>query len=85
MLTRCSSGGRDFSRVEAHNDYLINQKAEEEIRAVLNHLAAQDEALSLICQRLLALREQNDEGASAPSQLPDQLTGGKSQGDNMSE
>ncbi len=70
-------------RVKAHNDYLINQKAEEEIRAVLSRLAAQDQTLALICQRLLALREQNDQGASTPSQLPDQL--GKNQGNNMSE
>jgi uncharacterized membrane protein len=27
-------------RIEAHNDFLINQKAEEEIRAMLDHLAA---------------------------------------------
>ena len=27
------------------NDYEINRKAEEEVRAVLNHLSAQDRAL----------------------------------------
>lgn len=35
-------------RIEAHNDFLINQKAEEEIRAILTHLAAQDQALLAI-------------------------------------
>ncbi len=35
-------------RIEAHNDFLINQKAEEEIRAILTHLAAQDQALLVI-------------------------------------
>jgi uncharacterized membrane protein len=32
-------------RIESHHDFLINQKAEEEIRAVLEHLTAQDQAL----------------------------------------
>ena len=32
-------------RVVAHSNYLVNQKAETEIRAVLDHLAAQDKAL----------------------------------------
>jgi len=39
-------------RLEAHNDYIVNQKAEEKIRAVLNHLTAQDEALALIHKML---------------------------------
>lgn len=51
MSQRCQEA-RD--RLEAHNDYLINQKAEEEIRAILEHLSAQDQALSLIYQVLLA-------------------------------
>lgn len=32
-------------RLEAHLDFEVNQKAEEEIRAILEHLAAQDQAL----------------------------------------
>ncbi len=32
-------------RIDAHNDYLINIKAETEVRAILEHLHAQDEAL----------------------------------------
>ena len=27
-------------RIEAHNDFMINQKAEEEVRAILDHLVA---------------------------------------------
>lgn len=43
-------------RLEAHNDYLINQKAGEEIRSILDHLAAQNEALEQI-HRLLNPKE----------------------------
>lgn len=32
-------------RIDAHNDYLVNIKAEEEVRAILEHLHAQNEAL----------------------------------------
>jgi uncharacterized membrane protein len=44
-------------RIEAHNDFLINQKAEEEIRAILDHLAAQDEALMHLHETVASLRE----------------------------
>lgn len=44
-------------RIEAHNDFLINQKAEEEIRAILEHLAAQDEALIHLHETIASLRE----------------------------
>ena len=44
-------------RIEAHNDFLINQKAEEEIRAILDHLSAQDEALTHLHQNLNSVRE----------------------------
>jgi uncharacterized membrane protein len=46
MMSQNRQTERD--RVEAHNDFLINQKAEEEIRAILDHLAAQDQALAII-------------------------------------
>lgn len=46
MMSQNRQAARD--RLEAHNDYLINQKAEEEVRAVLDHLAAQDRALAAI-------------------------------------
>jgi len=44
-------------RIEAHNDFLINQKAEEEIRAILEHLAAQDKAFVRIAELLAPLRD----------------------------
>jgi uncharacterized membrane protein len=44
-------------RIEAHNDFLINQKAEEEIRAILDHLVAQDEALVHLHETIASLRE----------------------------
>lgn len=42
-------------RIEAHEDYLINQKAEVEIRAILDHLAAQDRAMEEMHQMMLKL------------------------------
>jgi len=32
-------------RIEAHNDYLVNTKSEEEIRVILDHLNSQNEVL----------------------------------------
>ncbi|MEJ2749781.1 MAG: DUF1003 domain-containing protein [Anaerolineae bacterium] len=45
-------------RLEAHNDFMINQKAEVEIRAVLDHLDAQNEALTEIHRLLTQLLEE---------------------------
>lgn len=53
MMSQNRQADRD--RLEAHNDYLINRKAEEEVRAVLEHLAAQDEALLTIHEMLDAI------------------------------
>jgi uncharacterized membrane protein len=39
-------------RIDAHNDYLVNIKAEEEVRAILEHLHAQNEALSVILEKI---------------------------------
>jgi uncharacterized membrane protein len=50
MMSQNRQAERD--RLEAHNDYVINQKAEEEIRAVINHLETQAEALIQIYQTL---------------------------------
>ena len=58
MMSQNRQAARD--RLEAHNDYLINQKAEEEIRAVLDHLAAQDQALAQMHQVLVELHTQGD-------------------------
>ena len=57
MMSQNRQAARD--RLEAHNDYQINQKAEEEIRAILDHLAAQDQALTGMAQMLLDLQAQS--------------------------
>lgn len=55
MMSENRQANRD--RLEAHNDYLINERAEQEVRAILEHLAAQDAALLEIHQLLTELRE----------------------------
>jgi uncharacterized membrane protein len=50
MMSQNRLAARD--RLEAHNDYEINRKAEEEVRAVLEHLSAQDEALAKIIETM---------------------------------
>lgn len=53
MMSQNRQADRD--RIEAHHDYDINQKAETEIRAILEHLAAQDHALNEIHKMLSQL------------------------------
>lgn len=43
MMTQNRQAERD--RLEAHNDYLVNIKAEKEIRTLLKHLTAQGQAI----------------------------------------
>lgn len=43
-------------RLQARIDFEINQKAEEEVRAILDHLACQDEALRTIHAQILDLQ-----------------------------
>ncbi len=50
MMSQNRQDARD--RLDVRNDFLINSKAEIEIRAILEHLAAQDRALSKIHQML---------------------------------
>jgi uncharacterized membrane protein len=50
MMSQNRQAERD--RLEAHNDYRINLKTEKEVRAILDHLAAQDRALASIFQKL---------------------------------
>jgi uncharacterized membrane protein len=59
MMSQNRQAMRD--RLDAHNDYLVNQKAEEEVRAILDHLAAQDQALTQIHQILLELQAQREQ------------------------
>lgn len=58
MMSQNRQANRD--RLEAHNDYLVNQKAEEEIRAILDHLAAQDAALLEIHRLLEELQQEKE-------------------------
>lgn len=60
MMSQNRQATRD--RLEAHNDYIVNQKAEEEVRAILEHLEAQDMALSLISQSLEKIAPQGNSG-----------------------
>jgi uncharacterized membrane protein len=53
MMSQNRQAARD--RIEDHNDYELNQKAEQEIRAILDHLSAQDEALRQIHEMLVEL------------------------------
>jgi uncharacterized membrane protein len=71
MMSQNRQAARD--RLEAHNDYQVNQKAEEEVRAVLAHLAAQDRALTAIHAELRALRAQADD---AMAEVGDAANGG---------
>jgi uncharacterized membrane protein len=57
MMSQNRQAGRD--RLEAHNDYQVNQKAEKEVRVILDHLAAQDQALAQIHELVLALQAQS--------------------------
>ena len=55
MMSQNRQADRD--RLEAHNDYLVNKKAEEEVRAILEHNSAQNDALLAIYERLLKVEE----------------------------
>lgn len=58
MMSQNRQAAKD--RLESHNDYLVNQKAEEEVRAILDHLAAQDQALAQMHQVLLELQARSE-------------------------
>ncbi len=60
MMSQNRQSLRD--RLEAQNDFLVNKKAEEEIRFVLEHLDAQNEAFAEIHRVLVLLGE--DRGGS---------------------
>jgi uncharacterized membrane protein len=51
-------------RLKAHNDYLLDFKTEEESKAVLEMLAAQNNALLEIYQELLELKEETAKKSS---------------------
>ena len=54
MMSQNRQAAKD--RLDAHQDFVINQKAEEEIRVIMDHLEAQDQAIIQIHQLLLALQ-----------------------------
>ena len=58
MMSQNRQAARD--RLEAHHDFLLNQKTEQETRAILEHLAAQNQALEVIHEMLLGLQNQDN-------------------------
>lgn len=55
MMSQNRQAERD--RLEAHNDYQINQQTEEEVRAILEHLAAQNEVLEELHRNVNELKK----------------------------
>lgn len=62
MILMSANRQAQRDRIEAHHDYLINQKAEEEVRVILEHLDAQGEAVRLLYAELELLRSQLGQG-----------------------
>lgn len=62
MMSQNRQNERD--RLEAHNDYQVNQKTEEEVRAILSHLEAQNLALKEIHGMVSNIK--NDAGNNLP-------------------
>jgi uncharacterized membrane protein len=46
----------EIDRIDAHNDYMINQKTEKEIHVIMDHLDAQNRALQLIYEQVEGLK-----------------------------
>lgn len=57
MILMSQNRAAERDRMVAHNDFEINQKAENEIRVVLDHLEAQKEALFVLYLELQQVRE----------------------------
>ncbi|HDL18318.1 MAG TPA: DUF1003 domain-containing protein, partial [Bacteroidetes bacterium] len=55
MMSQNRQAERD--RLEAHNDYMINKKAEQEVHTIIAHNSAQNEALKTLHQEILKLEE----------------------------
>ena len=51
----------EIDRMDAHNDYLVNQKTEEEIHLIMDHLDAQDTALQMIYDKLEGIRKMKND------------------------
>ncbi len=52
----------ETDRLEARNDFSINLKAEEEVRVILDHPAAQDQALKEVQALLEAIANHRADG-----------------------
>jgi uncharacterized membrane protein len=63
MMSQNRQAVRD--RLEAHNDYLVNKRTAEEVRIMLECMAAQNEALLAIHESLRQLRGESE--TTAPS------------------
>ncbi len=46
----------EIDRMDAHNDYMVNQKMEQEIHAIMDHLDAQNVALQSIHDQIDSLK-----------------------------
>jgi uncharacterized membrane protein len=66
MMSQNRQAERD--RLEAHEDFRVNLKAEVEIQAILTHLAAQDQALLVIHDMLSRSlgADNHNEGTATP-------------------
>jgi uncharacterized membrane protein len=56
MMSQNRQAAKD--RLEAHHDFEVNTKAEEEVRVILEHLEAQSAALHEVLERLERLEAQ---------------------------
>lgn len=54
MMSQSRQAARD--RLEAHNDYLINKKAEEEVRLLIKKLESQEAKIQEIHQLLIEMK-----------------------------
>ena len=63
MMSQNRQAARD--RLEAHNDFEIDVKAEEEVHLILDHLEAQDVALEEIHKCVIALQNAVAQAGSA--------------------
>ena len=61
MMSQNRQSERD--RLEAHNDYMINQKTEEEVRLIVEHLETQNKALEEIFKNIGELKNNKSAGS----------------------
>jgi uncharacterized membrane protein len=69
----------DKDRLAAENDYFINVKAEEEVKAIMSHLEQQDEMMIDLLHHLEVQHKEMLDRIMTP------LNGGEARGDNREE